>query len=240
VSQDIDAALRGWEYKPGVVQARLVNAADGREVIQMRVDLGLLQLEITGRPDGARPNGSATMLDSLHKQARGRDDFVLGEEECAEADREFLQFYHRRLCWLALHRFDRAVADADHTLALMDFVRDHSPGDDYTQAHEQYRGFVLFHRTQAAAALAIEQDRPEAAVDAIRAGLEGIRTFYAGFEAEEQMEEDALVRRLREMERLLREKHNIDATLREQLDEAIAREDYERAAQLRDAMRRGE
>jgi hypothetical protein len=240
VSQDIDTALRGWEYKPGVVQARLVEAGDGREVIQMRVDLGLLQLETTGRPDGTRPSGCATILDYLRKQIRGRSDFVLSEEQCAEADREFLQFYHRRLCWLALHRFDQAVADADHTLALMDFVRDHSPGDEYTQAHEQYRGFVLFHRTQAAAALAIEQDKPEAAVDAIRAGLEGIRAFYAGFEAEEQMEEDALVRRLREMERLLREKHHIDATLREQLDEAIAREDYERAAQLRDALRRRE
>ncbi|HEV3257308.1 MAG TPA: UvrB/UvrC motif-containing protein [Gemmataceae bacterium] len=240
MSQDIDTALGGWEYKPGVVQARLVEAGDSREVIQMRVDLGLLQLETTGRPDGARPFGCATILDHLRKQVRGRSDFVLSEEQCAEADREFLQFYHRRLCWLALHRFDQAVADADHTLALMDFVRDHSPGDEYTQAHEQYRGFVLFHRTQAAAALAIEQDKPEAAVDAIRAGLEGIRAFYAGFEAEEQMEEDALVRRLREMERLLREKHHIDATLREQLDEAIAREDYERAAQLRDALRRRE
>jgi hypothetical protein len=240
VSQDIDAALRGWDYKPGIVQARLVNAADGREVLQMRVDLGLLQLELSGRPDGTRPHGNTTMLEYLRKQARGRDEFVLSEEQCAEADREFLQFYHRRLCWLALHRFARAVADADHTLALMDFVRDHSPGEDYAQAHEQYRGFVLFHRTQAAAALAIEQDNPEAAVDAIRAGLEGIRQFYAGIEAEEQMEEDALVRRLREMERLVREKHNIDATLREQLDEAIAREDYERAAQIRDALRRGE
>ena len=29
----------------------------------------------------------------------------------------------------------------------MDFVRDHSPNDEYKLAHEQYRGFVLFHRT---------------------------------------------------------------------------------------------
>src|SRR5207244_8327488 len=30
VNQDIDAAMRGWDYKPGVVQARLVQAGDGR------------------------------------------------------------------------------------------------------------------------------------------------------------------------------------------------------------------
>src|SRR5262245_20874933 len=40
VKQDIDFILEGWEYKPGMVQARLVQAAGGRQVIQMRVDLG--------------------------------------------------------------------------------------------------------------------------------------------------------------------------------------------------------
>ena len=44
--------------------------------------------------------------------------------------------------------------------------------------------------------------------------------------------------RLREIERSLRQVHNIDATLREQLAQAVANEDYETAAQLRDALRR--
>ena len=44
-----------------------------------------------------------------------------------EIDREFVQFFHRRVAWLALREFDRAVADADHTLALMDFSSLHAP-----------------------------------------------------------------------------------------------------------------
>src|SRR6516164_8958388 len=127
MSQDIDAALRGWDFKPGVVQARLVQAADGRQVIQLRVDLGLLQIETTDRPDGARPHGCATYFEYLQKQARlaerSAQTFLLSEEQCQEADREFVQFYHRRLCWLALRHYAAATADADHTLAFMDFVR---------------------------------------------------------------------------------------------------------------------
>jgi hypothetical protein len=238
VSKDIDAALRGWEYKPGVVQARLVKAHDGRQVIQLRLDLGLLQLETTGRPDGARPHGRPTYFDYLKRRAGGRADFVLTEEQCQEADREFVQYYHRRLCWLALHDYARAVADADHTLAFMDFIRDHAPGEDYVQAHEQHRGFVLFHRTQAAAALAVAEKDPEAAIDEIRTGLERMREFFAGLRAEEQMEEDGMVQRLRDLERTLREEHHIGATLQERLAEAVAREDYETAARLRDALRR--
>ncbi len=238
MSQDIDAALRDWDYKPGVVQARLVEAGDGREVIQLRVDLGVLQLETTGRPDGTRPHDCPTYFEHLQERARLAPDLVLNEEQCQEADREFLQFYHRRLCWLALRQYGRAVADADHTLAFMDFVRDHSPGEEYAQAHEQYRGFVVFHRTQAAAALAIEQGNPEAAIDALRAGLARLRDFFSAHDAEERMEDDGMVQRLRETERSLRQVHNIAATLEERLARAVADEDYETAAQLRDALRR--
>src|SRR6516165_2034282 len=120
MSQDIDGALKGWDFKPGVVKARLIEAANGRQLIQMRVDLGVLQMETTGRPDGERPHGHATYFDYLRKQSRLAErsgkDFVFSEEQCARADREFVQFYHRRISWLALRQFRQAVADADHTL----------------------------------------------------------------------------------------------------------------------------
>jgi hypothetical protein len=244
MTQDIDAAVEGWDYKPGVVQARLVQAHDGRQVLQMRIDLGVLQIEPDGRPDGTKPHGHATYFEYLQAQAhvaeQGDHPFVLSEEQCQEADREFIQYYHRRLCWLALHNFARAVADADHTLEFMDFARDHSPGEEYAQAHEQYRGFVLFHRTQAAAALALERNKPEIAIDEIRNGLESMRSFFASFSAEEQMEEDGMVQQLRKMERSLRQHHGIEETLREQLERAVANEDYEIAARLRDALKRRE
>src|ERR1700730_6476801 len=131
MSQDIDTALQGWEFKPGVVQARLVQARNGRQVIQMRVDLGVLQIETTGRPDGQRPHGNPSYFEYLQQQARVADRagqaFTLTEEQSLESDREFVQFYHRRICWLALRNYARAVADSDHTLAFMNFVRDHSP-----------------------------------------------------------------------------------------------------------------
>jgi hypothetical protein len=139
---------------------------------------------------------------------------------------------------MALRNFTRAVADADHTLAFMDFVRDHSPDEEYTQAHEQYRGFVIFQRTQSAVARALEKDNAEQAIDEIQNGLERLRAFFAAFEVEEQMEEDGMVQQLRKMEKSLRDTHGIEATLNEQLNEAVAREDYEAAARLRDALRR--
>ena len=242
MKQDIDFVLENWEYKPGMAQARLIQARDDRQVIQLRIDLGILQLETTGRPDGAKPHGHDTYFDYLQEQSRlsrkAEQKFALSDEQCQEADREFLQFYHRRVCWLTLRQYASAVRDADHTLAFMDFVKRYAPNEDYLHAHEQYRGFVLFQRTQAAAALQVERNAPEQAIRAIHAGLEKLRVFFAFYEREEEMEEDGMVQHLRHVEAALREQYKIDATLEEQLQQAIADEDYERAARLRDALKK--
>jgi len=238
--EHLDHILRNWPYDPQGISVRMVRGGDQRDVIQMRVDMGVLQLETLGRPDGTRPHDCLTYHDYLLGIAleEGGDEFEMNEEQCAEADREFVQFYHRRVCWLALREFERAVADADHTLGLMDFCRDHSPDEQWTISHEQYRPFVLFHRTQAAALAKLEQAGPEAAVEEINEGLTVMRALFARYEASEQFDDDELVQRLIETRESLREQHDVGRTLNEQLSDAIAAEKYELAAKLRDELAR--
>lgn len=235
----IDQILQQWAYEPGEVSARLVRGADERELLQMRIDMGILQLEVSGRPDGTRPGGAETYFDYLLALAvhEGKD-FALTEDQCAEADREFVQFYQRRICWLALREFPRAVRDADHSLAFMDFVRSCSPNEQWTVSHEQYRPFILFHRTQAAALAALEDRGPEAAIEEINTGLSRIREFFREYEAEERFDDDELVERLEQLRQSLRDHYQIGRTLHERLEDAVASEQYELAAQLRDEIAR--
>lgn len=232
---DIDFIFRGWPFKPGVIAARLIRAGDGREVLQMRVEMGLLQMEMTGRPDGEHPGGAENCLDWLRELKRAEGDaFALTEAQCMEIDREFLQFYHRRICCLALRQFTQAVADADYTIALIDFVAAHSPNPQWTLSHEQYRPLVLFHRFQAAAMLALQESGAEAAIETIDLGLERMRGVFAKFGVEEQFDQDELVGQLTAMKGALRKEYNVGKTLAEQLADAVAAEEYERAARLRD------
>jgi hypothetical protein len=233
--QHIDEILRDWPYTLGEVSARLSKGGDGRQVVQLRLDMGLLQMEVEGRPDGLRPGGVDTYYDMLRQQAtKDGERFTLGEDRCVEIDREFMQFYHRRTCWLALREFRRAARDADHTLALMDFTRQHSDDADWTLSHEQYRPFVLFHRTQAVALAELEDSGPEAAIAAISEGLERLRRLFAEYDAEEHFDEDELVAKLVELKESIRNHYRIGKTLDEQLAEAVATEQYEEAARLRD------
>lgn len=240
--KDIDAALANWAYKPEAIQARRVKAGDRRTVLQMRLDMGVLQLETEHRPDGTRPHGHPTYYHFLKAKAAaaavaGRE-FRLSEEHCREADREFMQFYQRRVCWLTLGEYRKAVEDADHTLAFMDFVREFSPSEEFTEAHEQYRAFVLFHRTQALAAAEAEDSEPEAAIDVLRDGFTRIRSLLVEAEEEEFDEEsDPMLLQLKRLEEEIRRRHGVEETLLEQLDKAIASEEYELAARIRDTIR---
>jgi hypothetical protein len=236
---DIDFIFREWPYQPGVISARLVRARGGREVLQMRIEMGVLQMETTGRPDGEKPGDAATYLEFIKRQAAEQGDpFVLSEEQCFEFDREYLQYYHRRICCLALREFRRAVADADHSLALMDFVTAHSPDEEWTLSHERYRPFVHFHRAQAAAMAVLQESGPEAAIEEVQKGLDQLRKLFVAADAEEQFEEDELVGQLRQLKESLRKEYHLGQTLAEQLADAVAAEEYERAAKLRDEIAR--
>ncbi len=249
---DLGRVLQNWPYVPGEVSVRLVRTARGREVLQMRVDLGILQIEIDGRPDGTRPHGAETYFDYLVEQklTHGRG-FRLNEDQAAEVEREFMQFYYRRTCWLALNDYERAVRDADHNLALLDFVADCAPDEEWLLEHEQYRPFILFQRTQAAALNELEQGNSEGAIEQFNRGIERLRTCLRQYRSQEaplgdldddltaaDREEDEIIVRLIEIREALREQYDIGLTLEERLRDAVEQEEYELAARLRDQIAR--
>jgi hypothetical protein len=234
--QSIDHILADWPFEPGEINVRLLQLAD-REVIQMRIDLGILQLEVSGRPDGSQPNSFPSWMEWLADRAARQIDLELDSDMCLEIDREFVQYYHRRVAWLQLKEFAKAVLDAEHTLRLMDLCKQFSPDDEWTISHEQYRPFVLYHRTKAAALQRLEDEQDaEGAIEEINRGLESLKSVFTEYEVEDKFDDDELVRRLVEFRDGIRARYSIDRTLQEKLDEAIAAERYELAAELRDEL----
>ncbi len=237
--RDLDDILGQWPFQPRTVSARLVRASDGRQVLQMRVDLGLLQMETSGRPDGRKPGGAETYLDWLLRENFHEGDPIrLGDEQLEEIERELSQFDHRRVCWLAVRAFDRAVADANHTLGLLDFLERCDVDEGWKRQQTQQRVLVLFHRTQAAALAHLEKDGAEPAIEEINRGLCSIENLSEG--GEENSGPGRMVHQLRQLQDWIRGQYQVDRTLGEQLADAVAAEEYERAARLRDELARRE
>ena len=85
---DLTKILKDWPYEPGNVNVRMIKARDERPLIQLRIDLGILQMEVQNRPDGKEPHGFASLLDyhlnqiqlAQKEQASGNDDENNSEE----------------------------------------------------------------------------------------------------------------------------------------------------------------
>src|SRR6516165_9356177 len=101
MSQDLRPILAGWDFDPEGVQVRMITGEDGSEKLQMRIDLGLIQMELDGRPDGERPDGFESLLELYQAKARGAGEagepFALETRDCAALMREGIQYYHRYL-----------------------------------------------------------------------------------------------------------------------------------------------
>jgi len=258
-SRDLGPILQRWPDGDELPTARIVDGHDGKPQLQLKIDCGLLQMDLDGRPDGTTPHNCTTFLDYLPQQATGSMDDRAWLEHLAEnprriwseLDREMTQFYHRRIACLAGARFvrdtgdaagaadayRRVVRDADYTLGAMDFIRDYSEDAEYIEMHERLRPFVLWHRTIASAHVQELQEDVDQAIEHIKRGRKEITQAYEEQGLTKWASQDPSLADLQELEQTMRARHAVKATLNEQLEQALANEDFERAARIRDELK---
>lgn len=247
MSLDINDVLEGWDYEgPQELVVRKIIGNDGKSKIQMRLDLGLFQMEWTGRPDGTQPHGKPSLLDHYlsslreHRKTHGSDaDFKLTHEDCENMQNESIQYYHRRISFFELEAYEEAGYDAEHNLQIMDLVRTYADDEHDKLAFEQYRPFVIMHRTRARGLLSTEKNDLIEALSHIEEGIVEIKEFYKTYDRDDLIDESQELKVLQEWANQIRDERprSPEEKLREELQAAIDNEEFERAAQLRDELK---
>ena len=240
MSQDLRPILAGWDFDSEQVQVRIIAGDDGTEKIQMRIDLGLMQMEIDGRPDGERPGGFESMLE-LHEAAAeaamaSGDEFSLGPDDCAALMREGLQYYHRYLSAFHLERFDLVARDTARNLRLFAFAVKHAVRQRDRIEFDRYRPYVTMMHHRALASDALARGDLRQSIGHVDNGIQAIRRFLADYGQEEHEGECTELQFLLQWRKdLEREKPTgpMDR-LNEQLEVAVKLENYEEAARIRD------
>jgi hypothetical protein len=210
------------------------------------LELGVLQLELEGRPDGQRPHGAVTLLDwqegrlEAHVRVTGTDEgFVLTPPECSALRDEGVQIYQRYAALFALDEHALVVRDTTRNLRLFDFCKAHASTHADRTALEQYRPFVIMMRARAEAALALEVQDGKAALQAIDTALLLIRDHYESAGSGTELDHSDEVALLRGMRNALvpRLPMGERAELEARLQAAVEAENYKLAAILRDELR---
>ena len=257
---DISRLLDTWEYKPGQVQVRRLKGRDGVHKIQLRLDLGILQMNAEGRPDGKRPLAHESLfhhfVSQLEKHRAAHDgsdeDFALNAEDCARLQQEAIQYHHRYICFYQLGDYAAVIRDTTRNLEVFDFVDEFAETDELSWALQQFRPQLLLMVTRAKGMIALEKKEFAAAAREVETGIAALREFYTAFERPDLAEQSGEIHSLEQWLENLRnnsEKRSdkpegeppLVLTERQKLEralqDAVSREDYEQAARVRDALK---
>lgn len=247
MNEDIKHILDRWPYEPGELRVRRIIGNDGSIKIQMRLSLGLLQMEATGRPDGLRPHGKESLLDYYeglladHILRHGTDEgFSIGAQACHELREEGIQYYHRYLSNFLLEEYAAVVRDTERNLRLLDFVRKYARHEADRNSLEGYRPYIVMMNARAKAHLALSEGDLDRALAEVNSGLERIRKFFTEHDQPQLLTKSNEIQVLMKMREALlsrKPRSRLDI-LRERLSLAVEAEDFEYAAQLRDEIRR--
>jgi hypothetical protein len=254
MSNDLSKILLAWPFRPEEVLVRIIPGEDGLGKVQLRVDLGILQMEMNGRPDGQRPEGFESWFDRYEQLQQAHDEthpdsapFLLDEEDCLRLWREAVQYYHRYLSFWHLELYELCARDTARNLRLFTFVRSHAQDERHKLQFDQWRPYALMMHARATATPLIEQRLFDEGLRVIETGIEAIREFLDDYNQGHRAEECVELMSLeRWREEILAKEQNAAAArpksaaqiLRQQLDDAVAAEEFEEAAKLRDQIRK--
>lgn len=242
MSKDIRRILNDWEYLPGHINARWISGDDNRPRIQLRIDLGVLQLEPEDRPDGKRPFGFPSLLDYyLHLEENTSFDHPaldLNLEACMALQQEAVQYYYRYISYSALGYLDGVINDTEHDLQIFELIARHAEDDEVVWQFFQFFPYVRMMNARALSEKAVESQEFDEAIEEVEAAIEDVRDFlddFSDFEEDESCEELMMLYDMLDSLKKRKPKTRRER-LEENLERAIALENYERAAVLRDEL----
>ncbi len=243
--KDINRLLREWPHDPAKVNVRRIIGEDGREKIQLRVDLGILQMELDGRPDGKRPFGKESLLDHYlnnlkqHNLNKKTDEgFELSREDCLNLQQEAVQYYHRYLSLFYLGDFESVVRDTNRNIKAFDFVERYALHPNDKLIFDQFRPFVLMMYTRAMASIALKDKNFDLAIAHVKKGVDQIERLNT----EDPNEAASTNHELIFLQCWMKEINGLKPEdplekLEREMNKAVQMENFELAAKLRDEIR---
>ena len=244
---DLTDVLRDWEYDENN-NVRFITGEDGRDLMQIRQPMGIEQYDLDGRPDGRKPEGELSWLDyylrdEAYKERNGVS-FVLNDTDFQRLRSEGIFYYFRYLALFQMGQYDRVSRDTDHNLAIIELLERRYRSEDRFEML-QYRPYIRRMNAISKAMLFLADNDTEGAMEELENGMSEIESLEVIPTPVFEFEKMRSIQHLSEVIAQVRDARQVSSTgdgfrarLNAELNKAVDAEDYERAANLRDRLRR--
>lgn len=242
---DLGASLQDWPYHAERISVRKIRTEEGDVKIQQRVELGIVQMEAEGRPDGTRPFDCDSLLAYQHQRLAEYElrngtpiGFSLTPQECQQLREEASIYYRRYVASFVLEEYDCVARDTGHSLAILDFIRDHAAETEDRSRLEGFRPYILMMHARGCAHQALCDGETNSALAHVNRAILAIRNYFEERGTPEAFEQCEEARVLGQMRRGIvgEVASHPQSVMREALREAIKEERFEEAARLRDEL----
>lgn len=238
MSHDISRILEEWEYSEEN-NIRIIHTDSGKAVLQVRELMGISQYELDGRPDGRKEGIFDSYLEYIiEREKKDGGKFTLSGKDVAELEAESRLFYYRYLLCFQLNDFARVVRDTSHNLEICRIVDIYSKDMKVKLGILQYRPFLIKMNAISRAMISLQKNIKILAKQILESAVTTLRTMPDLNASVYMLEKSRSINYLESAIRQLDagEKTLLD-TLVMELDRAVALENYEKAAELRDKIR---
>ena len=246
-SQDLTNILNGWQYDEDD-NVRFLQGEDGRDIMQIRQPLGIEQYNLDGRPDGLKPDGEDNFLDLyLNKEKNAEKSggsMILEDGDFLKLRDEGVLYYYRYLALFQVGQYDRVARDTEHNLKISRLLEQHYESENQKELL-QYRPYIRRMNAISKAMIYLADDETARAIEELEKGKTDIEAWPP---VSTPIFEFEKIRSLQHLSGVLSQIRDADSNqqgpkgfkerLTEELSKAVGNEDYERAARLRDRLRR--
>ena len=237
---DLTDFLKEWDYHEGK-NVRFFTTLDGREIMQVRLPLGVEQYEMEGRPDGFKPHGYDSWLDyeldKLNDSQLEDREYVMDQEAYFNLREEGILYYSRYLVLFQAGKYEPVIDDTAHNLEIARLVSDCYVPEEKADLL-QYLPYIRRVNAVAHAMLCLNRGDREQAKTELERGIRDVNE-YDGHDSPIFTVEK--LRSLQNLEQLLDQVGNDSDSekevLEEELKRAVESENYEQAARIRDRLK---
>ena len=214
----------------------------------MQRELGVGPIALVGLVADGKIEARKSLLDGVanelmqvraaRSEARG-DAYELSSEQCSELQQEGIQYYHRYLSLFQINDFGGVMRDTQRNLDLFTFVAEHTDREELSWSLQQFRPYVLMMNTRARASILLGEGKFAEAMGEIERGRDAISEFFQRSNFPELLSKSSEIAFLDEWLEEVKAKRPLSKLeiMQREMEAAIAKELYERAAELRDAIK---
>ncbi|VDA99875.1 hypothetical protein S1OALGB6SA_948 [Olavius algarvensis spirochete endosymbiont] len=244
-SGDLSRILNSWLYDERN-NVRFIKGEDGSDLMQIRLPLGIEQYNLNGRPDGRKLENGDHLLEIYQRREKATKKaggvLILSDEDFRALREESLLYYYRYLILFQLGYYRRVVRDTDHNLNICHLIDEYYQNDGREELL-QYRPYIRRINAISNAMIYLAENREVKAIEALKRGItdiEGLSHIDTQiFEFEKSRSIRLLTDVIHQVQTIYvkAEKNAFKESLAEELGRAVAVEDYERAALIRDQLK---